>query len=439
MRPSTRAPIAAMAMALLCGLPAAAQLSQYTAPGALTRGSGATKDELDRETEEARWHLGPLRLSPVVALRDAAYVSNVFTGTSADEPDFTITLAAGLRGYLPIGSKSYLALDALPQYVWWQDQAERRRLNGDYGGSLYGFFNRLTTEATLRRVEEQTFVTPEFEQRIHTRQERFGAALELDLASAFSVFVSAHQIETQNLLDEDELADPRIPAFEQLDREERIARAGVEYRFPSNLSVAVGVEHTETDFLDPARDRSSSGTDPVVEVEYEGTKLQAQASVTRRTLEPEEGSELAPYDEMNGQLQLTLTPRWRLSYTLYGTRTPVYSLQPGFSHFTSDRLGLSVSAKLGERGSTLTVFGEQGLHDYEPVPGAIVLPGGATREDDFSALGTSLRLQVRERLLFSVGVVRTEIDSALPGFDRELTYATASIEIRAFGGQISIR
>lgn len=438
MRPSTRALIAAMALLALRALPAAAQLSQYTAPGALTPESGATKDALDREIEEARWNLGPLRLSPVLALRDAAYVSNVFAGTTADEPDFTVTLGAGLRGYLPLGPKAYLALDALPQYVWWQDQAERRRLNGDYGGSLYGFLNRLTTEATLRRVEEQTFVTPEFEQRIHTRQERLGAAFELDLASAFSMFVSAHRIETRNLLDDDELADPRIPAFEQLDREERVARAGVEYRFPGKLSVAAGVERTETDFLDPTRDRSSSGTDPVVEVEYDGTKLQAQAAVARRSLEPEEGSELAPYEETNGQFQLTLTPRWRLSYTLYGTRTLVYSLQPGYSHFTSDRLGLSVAAKLSERGSMLTLFGEQGLHDYEPVPG-VLLPVGPTRQDDFSALGTSLRLQVRERLLFSVGVVRTEIDSALPGFDRELTYATASVEIRAFGGQISIR
>src|SRR5262245_7551570 len=106
-----------LAMALLAA-PAAAQFSEYTAPGSLLNRNTTKQEQMEQAVDKARWHLGPFRLSPWFAIRDAAYVSDVFSGSSGgpegeieEEPDFTVTVGAGLQGYVPLGSKSYFTFD----------------------------------------------------------------------------------------------------------------------------------------------------------------------------------------------------------------------------------------------------------------------------------------------------------------------------------------
>jgi len=439
MRFATRAPLWILtALALLSTAPAGAQLSQYTAPGSLLARNTSKKEQMDNALENARWRVGPLRLAPWFTIRDAAYVSDVFAGAlgagggaGSEEPDFTVTAGAGLQGYLPLGRKTYFTIDALPQYVYWQKQDERRRLNGYYGAGLLGFFNRLNVQAIARRAEEQGVVTPEFEQRIHTRQDLLEGLIEIRVARSLYVFASASGIKVEALV-KDLGDDPRLPPFAELDREERILRTGIEYRFRERLRLAAGVERSETKFPGSVRNRSNSGTSPVLEASYGNERVQLSGRLARRSLEPEKGSEFVPFDETSGQLRATWIPRWRLSYSLYGSRDLSYSLDPGYSHFTADRLGASIGARLGN-GSMVDLFFETGVHDY-----ARTAPTVALRQDDFSAYGTALHLQLRDRVRFNVGVQRTELDSAVFG-NHGLTTVQSSFELSAFGGAFTVR
>lgn len=443
MRPSTRSTRSFLALALLVAAPAAAQFSQYTAPGSLLQRTASKREQMEQALENARWRLGPFRLSPWFGIRDAAYVSDVFAGSSGgpagqveEDPDFTITVGAGLQGFVPFGSKTFLTFDVLPQYVWWQEQDERRRLNGYYGAGLFAFFNRLNAEATVRRAEEQGVLTPEFEQRIHSRQDRITGVLELEVFPTLFAFAAAEATELDTL--EEELGDdPRLPPFQQLDRQERVLRGGLEYRSGDGLRLAAGVERSEVEFIvdnagDIGRDRSSSGTAPILEAAYTGSRIQIDGALAFRSLEPEPGSELVPFDGTTGLLRASWTPRWRLSYSVYGSRGLDYSLDEGYSHFTADRLGVGISSKVG-RASAVNLFAETGVHDYAVV--GLAPP----REDDFTAYGTSVQLQLRERLQFRFGVVRTELDSDLPGLDRSLTVFQTSVEVSAFGGAFTVR
>ena len=81
----------------------------------------------------------------------------------------------------------------------------------------------------------------------------------------------------------------------------------------------------------------------------------------------------------------------------------------------------------------MSLFGETGVHDYETGSAALA------RDDDFKAYGTRISLSLRERVRFSFGVSRSEIDSSLPGLDRSLTVVQSSIEISAFGGALTVR
>lgn len=446
MRAGTRSIRSLMAMALLVATPAAAQFSQYTAPGSLLQRSTSTKEQMEQALENARWHVGPFRLAPWVAIRDAAYVSDAFSGSSGgpvgeieEDPDFTITVGAGLQGFVPFGSKTFVTFDVLPQYVWWQEQEERRRLNGYYGAGVFAFFNRLNAEFTARRAEEQGVITPEFEQRIHSRQDRIAGVLELEITPALYAFASADAFELDSLT-EDLGDDPRLPPFDQLDRQERVLRGGLEYRSGEEFRLAVGVERSEVEFSlddigDTGRDRSNSGTSPIVEAAYTGPRFQLDGGLAFRSLEPEPGSEFVPFDETTGRLRLSLTPRWRLSYTLYGTRGLDYSLDESYSHFTEDRLGFAISSRIG-RASAVNLFAETGAHEYAISDRAV---GALPRKDDFTAYGTSIQLQVEERLRLTFGVARTELESDIPGLDRSLTVFQTTVEISAFGGAFTVR
>lgn len=433
MRFSTRAVLmgCTMASALLCAAPASAQ-SSYIAPGSLLERPTSKKEQMENALENARWRLGPLRLAPWFGIRDAAYVSDVFAGSAGQEdPDFTITAAAGLQGYVPFGRKVFVAFDALPQYVWWRDQEDRRRLNGFYGIGLFGFFNHLNVELTGRRAEEQGVITPELAQRIHSRHEQIEGAVDLEIAPSLFVFGSASAAELRVLV-ADLGTDPRLPHFEQLDREERLLRAGFEYRRENRFRLALGVERSETEFLDPTRDLSNSGTSPLLEIGYDTPRLKLASAVAFRSLEPERGSQFQAFDETTGQLRLTWAPRWRLSYSLYGSRDLTYSLDRNYSHFTSDRLGLSVSSRLGSA-SSIEVFGELGTHDY---PASLT---AAAREDDFTGYGAALHLQVREPLRVNAGFTHTEIDTQVPGLERDLTEVYLTFEFSVFGGAFTVR
>lgn len=435
-----RLPIRALvALMILAAVPAGAQFSQYTAPGTLLNRNTSKKEQMDDAVENARWRLGPLRLAPWLAVRDAAYVSDVFAGTQEEEgtsggdsdADFTITVGAGVQGYVPIGPKVFFTLDALPQYVYWQKQEERRRLNGFYGVGLLGFFNRLSVQALARRAEEQSVVSPEFEQRIHTRQDLLDTTVELRLGRSLYLFGSAFALSFDPLV-EDLGDDSRLPPFEDLHRDERAFRAGVELRPSDRLRVAVGVERTESEFAESARDRSNSGTAPLLEASYDGDRLHLLGSLVQRSMKPTAGSEFVPFDETTGQIKLTLIPRWRLSYSFYGSRDLTYSIEPGYAQFTIDRLGTSIGAKIGNA-STVDLFYETGVHDYEASSAA------PARQDDFLAYGTLFHLKLGERIRLNLGVQRTSLESDATGLDRNLTTFQTSLEFSAFGGAFSVR
>lgn len=423
----------------LAAVPAGAQLSQYTAPGTLLNRTTSKKEQMDLALENARWRLGPLRVAPWLSIRDAAYLSDVFAGSAGGEEDggdgatdFTITAGAGVQGYLPIGPKVFFTVDVLPQYVYWQKQEERRRLNGYYGVGILGFFNRLSVQALARRAEEQGILSPEFEQRIHTRQDLLDTTVELRLGRAFYLFGSASGVVFDPLV-EDLGDDPRLPPFEDLHRDETVLRGGIEVRPGGRLRVGVGVERTESDFAGSARDRSSSGTAPLLEASYDSERLHLLGSFVQRSLEPKAGSEFVPFDETTGQVRMTLTPRWRLSYSVYGSRGLTYSIEPGYSQLTIDRLGASIGAKIGNA-SNVDLFYETGSHDYAATSAA-----APPRQDDFRAYGTLVHLRLGERLRLNLGVQRTSLESAATGLDRNLTTFQTSLELSAFGGAFTVR
>lgn len=390
--------------------------AQYTPPGELAERPADRQESVREAADEARWRFGVVRVEPYLGLRDLGYED----GSTDRASGVTATVGAGLTAFLRNGDKVLWEAHVLPEYIWWPEDSDRSRLGGRYGAGLYGDFNRLSVIVAAGRDETQGFRTAEYEQRVVTRTDELEAEVALRLGSTFELFTQAHEKEIG--FEVDDVDDPRAQILETLNRSERGGRAGVRYRPRRWLALAAGAEHAETEFDTGLLDRSSSGTYPFFEVELDGNRIYALLDVALRNLEPEPGSVFPPYDEPGGRLLVTLFPEGRLRPSVYGARTLAYSSAAGYPYYEEEVAGLSL-AYLPSRRLELTTFAETGRLDYQAVDDTF-----AGRRDDLLSLGGGLSLDLG-LVTLSVEAVRSEYDSNLDAFDRDVTSIRTGVRL----------
>ena len=403
-------------------LPASAQVGQYAAPGSLLRTSPPTQEALEEDMAEARWRLGPWRVEPSIAVEQLTYVDNVFSGSEGEAiSDVTAIVSAGVRAYLPFGPKVTLAAFYLPSYVWWQELENRREFNQRLGAGVFGDFNRLRFELEGSHLENQRLVSSQFDQITQVETDRVHALAELRLVRSLALFLEGSVQELRHPVESFEGVE--VPAFNTLDRDEDLLRAGLQLRLGSRVRLGVGVEVTQVDFVNPVNDRSNSGTSPLLILEYEGPRFQLTLDAVRRNLEPEPGSLFIPFDETTGRLIVSIKPRERFIFSVYGYRDLSYTVGAAFAQAEADRIGAGINWELGER-TRLILFAETGEDDYRSL-------GSATpdRLDDFTAAGLEVNVKVLRKLQLNLGIRTTDYDSNLPGFDRSTDQVLTSISL----------
>lgn len=389
---------------------AQAQFTQYTRPGNFEVSPLTIKAQLDDAIENAKWDWGRVRVDPWLALREIAYDSNVDARSRNEESDLTATIGAGLRGYLPVGSDLIVAGHVLPEYVWWRDLSDRRRVNGRYGLGLFGTFGRTALELSATRVNEARFFSREFEDQVNTEDEVAFLSLDVDLDLGFSLFGSA-RLRRLAFDDED---DPDLANVRTLDRDETVYRAGARYTFDRGLGISLGVEDSEVEFEDENSIRANEGTSPFVRFDYDPPDFYAVVELVNRDLEFLRTDRTLDYDEITGHGRFEWEAFERLGFQTWVRRDLVYSFTDEYAYFEEDVYGLgaraSVSSWLGMR-----VFGETGRNDFTEID-----PLTPVRSDDFDTYGIEFQFKVRRatiRLEYSL----TDYTSTLPQFDRDVT------------------
>lgn len=398
-----------------------AQSLKYTPPGGPEQTPETRQADIERQVEEARYHLGPVRIAPWASLHDIAYVRNDFATGQQPSGDVTATFGLGLRAYLRNSSKVTWTAQALPEYLWWHDQTERRRLNGHYMVGFYGYFNRLTLEAQAGREQQQQIVTPEVPVPVSSRIDGGELLAEVEVSHSLFAFASAALNQQNNLVDD--LSDPRTDGLVLLDREERITQAGLRLRRGRRWSVALGVQHSEVDFDHGTLDRSNSGTSPMTEVRFQGRHLRFQSTVVSRSLEARRGAEFVPYDKVTGSAALGVGSTRLVGATVYTSRDLVYSLSPAYAYLDDERLGFALDLGLGRR-SKARLFVESGSNTFTAFE-----PDVPRRRDDVSSYGASLSFGLSRSLLFSLQALRSTFDADVPGGDRTFTSVGTTISL----------
>lgn len=401
-----------------------AECQEYTAPGSLTEVRLPRREGIAKGIAEARWHLGGLRLDPWLSVQNLSYVNDVFSGSGGTAvSDVTASVGAGLRAYLPVGHASTIAAYALPEYIWWRDQTDRRKLVGRYGAGVFSYFNRLSVELTGFSHQEQNIASPEFSQLVVSTLEQVEGVVEL--RAVHSLWLTASARDGSRSYDIQGLDEERAPAFDRLNRDEKVARFGARVTLAGSWKVGVGIETATTDFRDPTFDRSSSGDSPYLNVRLDRGRHRLVAEAVDRSLEPEPGSDFVPFDELTGSLVYDLELSPRLTASVFGSRQLAYSLTDAYSYSFGDRLGVGLSWELGRR-TQIRVSQEKGQERYTAAP---AFPTATQRIDDFTGASILAQVKLRKRLSLALGFTRAEFDSNLDRFDRSFDQITTSVSL----------
>lgn len=401
---------------------AKSQFLQFTPPGGPEGRQETVQERLEREIRLAPYHLGPVRIAPLVGFRDVAYVRDLFA-TGDARSDVTATVGAGFRAYLRTGRKVTWIAHALPEYVWWQKRSEARRLNVSGGLETVLLLNRLTIDAAVSRLEQQRLVTPEIPELVNAASDLGRLDAELELSTALRPFVSARWARVDGLV-EDREDDPAVERIALLDREEQVVRAGLHWYPREDWMIGLGAERSQTDFDSSTLDSSNEGTSPVLELLIDRPHFYVRTDLAARSLTATEGSRFVDYDGVTGSVSLNLVPRSRLETWLYANREIIYSVSADYPYLQDERVGLSLGLGVGERVS-FRVFAETGSNDYTAFS-----PASPERKDDLTAYGGALRFTLTETLALAVQVMRLELDSNLPDNDRSYTSGGLSVTLR---------
>ncbi len=402
--------VALYAICFLIAASSGAQFLQYTPPGGPEAKPLDRKAALETEVAEARYHLGAVRIAPWFAIRDGAYVRNLFSSGEEPPGDFTITVGAGVRAYLPTGPKVTWKAEVLPEYVYWQKQDQRRRLNGSYVLRVYGFFNRLTVEVGANRSQAQRILTPEVPIPATSRNDSQQVLAEIELTRLLRPFVLLTLSQASNLPDSG--ADPRLGSLRTLDRNEKVLRTGLRLQLGKDWRIGVGAERSQVDFERSAVDRSNEGTAPIFEARYERNRLLLDGDVAFRSLKSRLGAKMVPYERPTGGLLAALRVGRRTNLSVYANRSLVYPLEPEFSHIEDSRRGAGLAIELGNR-TVSRFYYEVGDNVYTPL-----LPTTPGRTDDYESYGASINLNIRPGVDLGINALSATYDSRDGRVDR---------------------
>jgi hypothetical protein len=422
MRAKIRASITVLLL-LLAGR-AGAQF-QYTPPGGPAEKPVDRKAALERDVSQARYHLGAVRIAPRAVLHDVAYVRSLFNSAGESVPaDLTASVGLGFHAYLRNTPKVTWTLGVLPEYVWWQRQTRRRRVNGHYQLGVQAYFNRLTVEATAGREQQLQIISPEVPVLASARADGANLLVEIELTHSLFAFTSAGETKDTNLVETE--PDPLTRSLVLLNRRERLLRGGLRWQPHDHWWIALGVESSRADFERTSLPRSNSGTSGLLQVHWQGHYVGFDGEIDNRSLEAQHGAAFVPLHKVTGNAAVILGTRNRLGGSIYTSRNLFYSLSSGYAYLEDDRVGAALLFNLGFRAGS-RLFVETGKNRYTAFS-----PDIPRRSDDVFSVGGQIDYQLVRHVTLGIQVLRSRFNSNLPGEDR--TFTSAGLTLNLLGG-----
>lgn len=409
---------------------ASAQLASDEVPRERTI---ATRQQIETEIENSRYRLGPFYILPLLSIRNFGYDNNVFgvpkeSGVSKPVSDWTADVSAGARILQRLGSKMYVRIDALPEYSWYLNLAERRRFGGFYRGAWIGIFNRINFELDGVTSTGTSILSTETLALIREQFRSGTAGVEVNVASPVDLFVKATAQEHRFFTDSETPAE--IQNASALNRDDKAGRAGLRVRVRHNLDLTGVVEETRTHFTQPGEavrgDNRSTGY--LGGLHYSAQRLFVNLAGGLRQGEGDNGSSFPKYSTGTGSYFVSFFATKRLELQAYGSRSTGYGLTLENPYYFDTTNGGAVNVGVARR-LTLRAFGQYGISDY-PVPVSINTGVSTIRKDETLSYGGGFSLSFLKHAALTTSASNSRRLSNIPGLTRTVFQFTSSVSLQ---------
>jgi hypothetical protein len=388
------------------------------------------KDEVRGEMERSRIELGPVRVLPWIAVRNFGYNDNIYGSSEDPVGDWIATVGAGARLYVPVGSKTFLRMDALPEYTWYKHLGSRNQFGGRAQAQYLMFFNRLSADLTASYTDDPVSI---LSSEVPATVERIGwdgkANVELDVTHRISIFAGAEVLRER--IHEPSGAPPDFATVQTYDRTDGVARAGVRYRFSPGWDVSLAAEETQTKFVITPELRNNRSTAGIFGLHYDRPRFFANLYAGYRRGRALDESAFPEFETGTGSAYFSYTLTRNVDLSLFGARRLAYGSSVEAPYYIETRYGGGVSFRVFSKLS-VQAFGTSGTNDYTLASQAS--PAVTARKDDVSTYGGGLTLSLWRTLNLTAGVTRNEFNANIPGHDRAVTTFTTGL---SFGAEYS--
>jgi hypothetical protein len=390
-------------------------------------------EQVQNEMGRARMRLGPIRILPSFHVFNAGYDSNVFAVSEEDDPTaaWTATVNAGAIFLVPFGSKIVLRARAFPQYTWYQDLPGRNQFGGQYTGSLFGFFNRMSVELRSAYFQQYQQYSSEIETFVFQRTTGVTAKVEVDLTSRLALFGQGAYSDTNF----EQIDGPPVQevGVRLNDRTATGGRGGLRYEVSPAFNVGVVAEGTFADFEFEKELRNNQSNAYLASVGFNRPRLYLNLLGGYREGTGDTTDTLFPrYTTGVGSFFLSYFPISWLELQAFGHRDVSYSINVENPYYFENRIGGKVNIQLGPR-ILVSGFGLVGPNNY-PLAQPVIVDGQiklVKRRDEYEQYGGGVSVIVYRPLVFTGRVIRNTSTSNIPGQGRDYTRFTAML---SFGG-----
>ena len=405
-----------VAAALLLVIPGASRAQLLGGANVPFQRELTTKEAVERESETARFRLGPVKLMPVLGLRDVGYNDNVTGSVSNPVSDWTGTVAGGAKLIVPLGEKWAIRGSVIPEYTWYLDSEDLRSWGGTYTGSVVALFNRLTFEAGAGYQKRSEVVSSEAVVARPRMTTEGKAAIEVDVLPRLAVYGGYDAVKTR--YDDAALVIGGAPTAANLDRDEARWLGGVRYRMREWFSLGVQYMGGTQEFVTAPQARDNDQTGWAAVARYDQERFYLSGSVGQRKSEARyAGSPYVPFDTTTYSYFASWFVAHPVEVQVGGSRGPVPSVSISENYYLETRNFAAVNVTLGQR-FVLRGYGSLGTNAYAPAIGA---PAGTlARSDDVVDYGAGMTFYVSKAVSLTPMISRYETDSNYTNADRTI-------------------
>jgi hypothetical protein len=290
---------------------------------------------------DAQVHLGPLYLTPSVALEEFGVDTNVFN--SADEKrDFTFTLAPHVDAWVPFARRALLTTSVTTDVVYYQTYASERSINPEVRVRGDAFLGRLSPFAETSYLQSRQ--RPNFEIDVRSRRDERAvrAGINVRLTPKLSVELANRQGDVKY---DAGATFNNVSLRETLNRESRLAAVTVRHAVTPLTTLILRAERGSDRFqFSPLRDSTTLRVTPGVEFKPIAL-VSGSGFVGFRRFTPESAS-LQPFSGIVANAALSYTLLGSTRFTVTADRDVTYSYERVQPYYVVDGYGLSVRRQI---------------------------------------------------------------------------------------------